>query len=96
MRDMDKTAKLVAHAEAGHRMRIILDDPVVTAFFRNKREDFARAMIAAPIADDETRRNAAIQIALLDDLKMQLENAVTYGDRAVKALEKIKKEKIDA
>lgn len=96
MKDLDKTTRLVAHADAGERIRILLDDPVIAAFFRMTRDEFAGEMVSAPIADDEARRNAAIKIALLDDLKLHLENAVTNGERAKKALDKMKREKVDA
>lgn len=91
LKEKDRS-KLIAHADAGKRMQIFLDDPVIQAFLDNRRRDLMSEMLNAKIEDDATRRNAALSIRALDDLKTFLTNAVTNGNRARAALDNAKED----
>lgn len=68
----------------------LLGDAVVQAWFAKKDAEFVQAMVGAKIEEDQKRRDCAVKINLIRELKQHLETESTMGRNASKQLEKAK------
>lgn len=57
----------------------LIEDPVVIAFFDAERKRLVDEMIAAPIADDDARRTAALKLQAIADLRSHLASTAALG-----------------
>lgn len=77
-------------AEKGLAAKRIIEDDVVRAWFSDERERAAERMISAAVSDDQTRRDAALDVKALERLWRHLEVEAGQGVAALKAIEKRK------
>lgn len=68
----------------------LLGDAVVQAWFEQRVAELTERMIAAPISDDQTRRDCAATITLVRQMKHELETEQTLGRKAAKDQERLK------
>lgn len=57
----------------------LLEDTLVLAFFESERKRLVEQMISASIADDETRRNAAVELQAIRNLQTHLQTEAALG-----------------
>lgn len=96
-KDEIKAAKLRAHAELGSTLKSLVESPAFAGFFNGKEREFTEAMVKAAVDDDCARRNQAIKIELLRQLRTHFTDCVVRADRAEADLKKLEdKEKADA
>ncbi len=77
-------------AEKGLAAKRIIEDDVVRAWFSDERERAAERMISAAVSDDQTRRDAALEIQTLEKLWRHLETEAGLGSAALRSIEKRK------
>ncbi len=77
-------------AEKGLAAKRIVEDEIIQAWFSDERGRAAERMIAAPVSDDQSRRDAALDIQALDRLWRHLETEAGQGMAALKTIEKRK------
>lgn len=77
-------------AEKGLAAKRIIEDDVVRAWFSDERERVTERMISAPVHDDQTRRDAALEIQTLEKLWRHLETEAGLGSAALRSIEKRK------
>lgn len=65
--------------ERGMAAARLIEDPVVLAYFDSERKRLVDEMIAAPIADDEARRSAALKLQALSDFRSNLTSTAAFG-----------------
>lgn len=68
----------------------IAQDEFIMGWFDNHRDSLVKKMLSAEIADDQTRRDAALEIKTLDSLKRHIESEATLGRKASEDLRKAK------
>lgn len=81
----------LSQADRGYAAAQLLESDLVVAWFEAHRSDLVKKMLSAPISDDQTRRDAAIEINAVDTLKRHLEHEASKGRQAVADIEKRKK-----
>ncbi len=81
-RSQDREAELLTARDEGLRIGQFLDDPAIAGFFDAQRTKLVEAMIAAPIGDDDQRRDAAHMIKAFDALRNKLQHKVGDARRA--------------
>ena len=89
----DKTTRLRQHADLALDLERLLESPAIIGFFRSQRDQTIAAMASAKIDDDVSRRNAAIMLAVINDLEKHLGDCVTRGKRAFADLKKLEKQR---
>ena len=89
----DKTTRLRQHADLALDLERLLESPAIIGFFRSQRDQTIAAMASAKIDDDVSRRNAAIMLAVINDLEKHLGDCVTRGKRALVDLKKLEKQR---
>lgn len=57
----------------------LIEDAVVIAYLDAEHRRFVDEMISAPVADDETRRSAALKLQALKDLRSHLQTEAALG-----------------
>ena len=90
MRDPDdKTMRLRQHADLALDLERLIESPAIVGFFKAQRDATIATMASAKIEDDTSRRNAAIMLAVINDLEKHLSDCVTRGKRAAAELKKL-------
>lgn len=87
-----KEDRELAQAERGYAAAQLIENDVVMAWFAAHRSDLVMKMLQAPISDDQTRRDAAIEIRMIDSLKTHIEQEASKGRHAAADIEKRKKQ----
>ncbi len=77
-----KELRLQSQVERGLAAQRLVDDEFVTAWFDEHRSDLVKKMLGADIGDDQTRRDAAIQIKTLDALRRHISSEASLGRKA--------------
>ncbi len=85
-----KEADLIIARDEGMRVQALFEDPVVTDFWTAMRAQIVEQMIAAPVGDDDARRNCAHMVKAFDNLKKHIETKIGHARRAATALEEDK------
>ena len=89
----DKTTRLRQHADLALDLERLIQSPALSGFFKAQRDQTLAAMASAKIEDDVSRRNAAIMLAVINDLEKHLSDCVTRGKRALADLKKLEKQR---
>lgn len=87
-----KEDRELSQAERGYAAMQLLENDVVTTWFTEHRSSLVLKMLQAPISDDQTRRDAAIEIRMIDSLKTHIEHEASKGRQASAEIEKRKKQ----
>ena len=74
-------------AQRGIGAQRLLDDELVKAWFESEHKRLVSEMLGAEIADDQKRRDCALQIRMLSRLKSHLEAEAAMGRVAWKTME---------
>lgn len=89
-KSLPRELRLEEQAQRGLAAQRLIEDDVVLAWFESRRLELIEIMIAAPVSDDETRRDAAVDLKALAGLKRHLELEAGQGKAALAAIEKRK------
>lgn len=77
---------LEAEVERGQRAQHLLDDPLLTEAFDLVRQAIHERWEAAPIRDQEGAHELKLQLKLLNDVRANLEQALSDGKLAAAEL----------
>lgn len=80
--------RLAEQVERGIAAERLLGDELVQSWFASEIARVTEAMIGAPVSDDQTRRDCAVQLKQLRSLKAELEATAAQGRQAAKQQEK--------
>jgi hypothetical protein len=92
---LDKDAKILKwrqHLDAAETMRAIMEHPAYAGFFNAYDAEITNKMRNAVIEDDTTRRNAAIELMVLNKFRSHLADVAQRGERAKRELEAMEAE----
>lgn len=88
---MSKEDRALSQADRGYSAQLLIDNDVVMAWFAEYRASLVNKMLSAPISDDQTRRDAAVEIGVVDRLRNHLGHEASLGRKASSEIEKGKK-----
>lgn len=74
-----KEERAADQIDRGLAAQRLIEDQVVIAFFEAERKRLVDEMIAAPIADDEARRAAALKLQAIAELRSHLTSTAALG-----------------
>lgn len=90
-----RDARQLEQIERGHAARRLIEDDLIASLLDEQRAELVEKMLSAKISDDETRREAAVEIGILDGLRMKLKQIAGAGARLLTELEERKKANAD-
>lgn len=85
-----KAERDAAAIERGIGAERLLQDEAVSGWFANTEHTLIREMLTAEIGDDQKRRDCAVKVQLLRDLKQQLTTNAALGRKTREQSEKEK------
>lgn len=89
---MSKEDRALSQADRGYAAQQLLDSDLVMTWLAEHRSILVAKMLSAPISDDQTRRDAAIEIGVVDKLRNHIGHEASLGRRASSEIEKGKKQ----
>jgi hypothetical protein len=79
---------LETRVEIGERIGRLRQDPVVRAWVESRTRVLTDAMVQAAIADDQARRDAAVELQAMTQFLARLDEVIARGIEAAKQLER--------
>lgn len=65
----------------GRALEVMLNDEAIQRWFKSEKSSLTSDMVNAPIGDDDTRRNCALALKVLDKLESDMKHAVARAKR---------------
>ncbi len=87
-----RASKFQAIFDFAEQLRPLVESPAFSGFFAAIERELQDAMVNAAIDDDLGRRNAAIRLSILRDLKKHFTDCVSRGGRAAEELARLEAE----
>ena len=85
----EKDARLAAKADAGERMRLFAEDPIVTGWFADAIAKQTNVMVgAASSGDAQAMMHAGLIVKVLGEVQSFMANTAAAGSRAAQELHK--------
>lgn len=82
----EKLSRAAHSAARGERFRQFVDDPDITAFLDAFDKDRIREMVQCKPSDDEGRRDAALRLWAMQQLRQFIASAISAGQQAERVL----------
>lgn len=82
-----KEERIFDQSQRGLAAQRIKDDDLIQAWFDAEHARLVTAMLQAEIADDQKRRDCALQIKTLSNLRQHIETEAALGKAALKQME---------